>query len=545
LNIPLAFRDYYNYLEKKIPYEVAEKIFYAQNYEDPPMRGRQSVNPLNKLGFSIAREMAGDVKITELGNKFLSGDYDIGFIFFKSLLKIQFPNLWSEDFSEKENFNVMPFIAVLHLIYRLNKKSKKKGLDKTEFSVFVPTLINYNLIDEYLEKIIEFRESKDQKNYILNFVREFYETEKVPGKKINNLFDYGDNIMRYFRLTRYFKVSMDPLGYYWNIDIEPLRIVEVEQLLGMYSGKALEFKGSEEYLNYISNIAKPELPWEKEDNLRKIANSVKSIIVNFVNENKITLTQSEHEILTEDVQKMNKEQIECYISRLRSMGLKLKEQVKKLSLMDNLTKIEEIILVLQDFKRLKKYEPEHFEKLIVEVLKIINDEILIKPNYPVDDDGEPINHSPGNKADIECYYSKFKMVCEVTLNTSKLQWIQEGQPVMRHLRDFEIKNKDSDIFCIFIAPQIHKDTYSQFWISVRYEYDGFPQRIVPLTTSQFAILLKTLLELIKKGKRLGNKDLYELYSIIISKSNQLNSFSEWIASIEETLINWRQKVLML
>ena len=81
--IPQEYIHYYEKPELKIPYEVAEKIFWAQEYEDPSMRGRQSVNPLNKLGFSIAREGFGGIKITELGNLFLSGEYDIGFVFFK------------------------------------------------------------------------------------------------------------------------------------------------------------------------------------------------------------------------------------------------------------------------------------------------------------------------------------------------------------------------------------------------------------------------------------------------------------------------------
>ena len=83
---------------------------------------------------------------------------------------------------------------------------------------------------------------------------------------------------------------------------------------------------------------------------------------------------------------------------------------------------------------------------------------------------------------IECYYQTFKAICEVTLNTSKLQWVQEGQPIMRHLRDFEVQHRGDEIFCVFIAPRIHNDTYSQFWISVKYEYNGLPKKIVPLTT---------------------------------------------------------------
>jgi len=293
LNIPLKFRKYYENPETKIPYEVAAEVFHAQNYEDPPMRGRQSVNPLNKLGFSMAREGSGSIIITELGNKFLEGDYDIGFIFFKSLLKLQFPNPWSADFSEKEGFNIMPFIGVMRLIYELNQKSEKRGLDKTEFSIFVPTLINFSQIDEYVEEILKFRKERNKDRYTLNFAKKFYETKKVPDKKINNLFDYGDNIMRYFRLTRYFKISMDPLGYYWNVDIEPSRKVEIEQLLDMYSGKSFKFKILADYLNYLSDITMPVLPWEKKENLEKVAQSLKNAINDLAEKENLQIPQDE------------------------------------------------------------------------------------------------------------------------------------------------------------------------------------------------------------------------------------------------------------
>lgn len=542
LNIPLEFRKYYEELQTEIPYEVAEEIFYSQKYKDPPMRGRQSVNPLNKLGFSISRECSGPIIITELGNKFLEGDYDIGYIFFKSLLKLQFPNPWSIDFSEKEGFNIMPFVAVMHLIDRLNKKASKKGLDKIEFSVFVPTLISFDLIDEYVEKILEFRKQKNTDKYIINFAKEFYETERGLDKKINNLFDYGDNIMRYFRLTRYFKVFMDPFGYHWNIDLEPSRKVEIKQLLDMYSGESFRFKTLTDYLSYLSDITKPTLPWEKKENLEKVAQSLKDIIINLIEKENLQLTQNEQKILLTDIQILNKSQLENYISHIRDLNLELKDRLKKIKLKGDLNRIEEIIITLRDSKKLKKYQPEQFEKLITEALKIINDEIAIKPNYPVDDDGEPVSHSPGNKPDIECYYPTFKAICEVTLNTSKLQWVQEGQPIMRHLRDFENQHQDSEIFCVFIAPQVHHDTYSQFWISVKYEYNGFPQKIIPMTTEQFAILLETLLKLIKQEKRFSHKDLYSLYSMIINESKRLASFSEWAIFISKAVKEWQQRM---
>lgn len=82
----------------------------------------------------------------------------------------------------------------MHLIHKLNKSFVKRDLDKTKFSIFVPPLINFNRIEEYTEKILEFRKKKNKKGYIFNFVKEFYGAKTVPAKKINDLFDYGYKI---------------------------------------------------------------------------------------------------------------------------------------------------------------------------------------------------------------------------------------------------------------------------------------------------------------------------------------------------------------
>ena len=63
-NIPQSHRGLFDDLTREIPYDIAKEVFTYQGYVDPAMRGRQSVNPLNKLGFSVAKESLGKVKIT-------------------------------------------------------------------------------------------------------------------------------------------------------------------------------------------------------------------------------------------------------------------------------------------------------------------------------------------------------------------------------------------------------------------------------------------------------------------------------------------------
>lgn len=109
--IPQEHREAFRNLDAALSYEAAEEIFVANKYEDPPMRGRQSANPLSKLGFAIARGGHGAIRITDLGKRFLSGEYDVGEVFFKSLLKPQYPKSRHKGgFSRNHGFNVLPLV---------------------------------------------------------------------------------------------------------------------------------------------------------------------------------------------------------------------------------------------------------------------------------------------------------------------------------------------------------------------------------------------------------------------------------------------------
>ncbi len=93
---------------------------------------------------------------------------------------------------------------------------------------------------------------------------------------LKNLKDYGDNAIRYFRLTRFLYIRGK--GFY--VDLEPRRAVEIENLLKFDDASSKEFKNKAEYLNYISNIAEPQLPCESQNELIKIVNMKKDIIYN-------------------------------------------------------------------------------------------------------------------------------------------------------------------------------------------------------------------------------------------------------------------------
>jgi hypothetical protein len=182
------------------------------------------------------------------------------------------------------------------------------------------------------------------------------------------------------------------------------------------------------------------------------------------------------------------------------------------------------------------------EKYITLGLNALNDALRIRPNYLVGDDNEPTNTAPAGKPDIECFYDTFNAICEVTLLNGRDQWYNEGQPVMRHLRNFEESNSEKPSYCLFVAPNIHRDTINTFWYSVKYDYEGVKQKIIPLSINQFIELLEILVIIKESGKRFLHNHLTELYESII-QIDELNSSNEWLESIPQRIESWKGGIL--
>ena len=554
--------QFYNGLSKKhikllsspdpISYKEAEEIFYSKNYETPAMRGRQSINPIKKVG--LARIEFGKIKITPLGKYLLKENYDLGEMFFRSFLKWQLPNPTSDDFKSEDGFCIKPFIATLHFIKAVNEKwqalgREPKGISKDEFALFVPTLINYREIDEQAQKIIYLRllydgkKQQEQKKiiekYRIKFIKEFLKTsnKRTIEHIASNLRDYGDNALRYFRLTRYFFIRGE--GFY--IDLEPRRNVEINSLLKIDNAKPLAFESEDKYLDYISDINQPVLPWETASELQQIILTITKDIENYLSYLKAK-NLSTPDFKSKEIISLSKEDLKIYIEELRDF----RRSLKNIEIRDEsqyLDKIKEYIEQLKHIYRSSAKKSIELERLAALALNALNDALSIKPNYPVGDDDEPTFTAPANKPDIECFYEKFNAVCEVTMLKDRLQWINEGQPVMRHIRDFESMNTGKETYCLFVAPQIHRDTVNTFWNAIKYEYEGSKQKIIPMTITQFVILLETLLALKKKGLHFKHAELLRLYEQIIEMSEEATRSDEWVEKIPEAITSWKNTLL--
>lgn len=518
--------------------EIIEEILRLKDYTDFAMRGRQSLNPLTKFGFVIIRD--GILKITDLGRKLISSEKDAGDVFLKSFIKWQIPNPANDDFDDSGDYEVVPFVAMLKLIsevkrFETERGEKSKGISKREFSLFVPSLIKYTDIENYARKIIDLRDLQKNKtkqerkeirdSYRYQFAVEFLGTsEKAKTDKLlTNLRDYGDNAVRYFRLTKFIRIRGN--GFY--IDLEPNRHTEIEALFESNFYKPKHFTNKEEYIAYMADDNLPVLPWQTKTKLSEIVKGVYADVKGLQSNLGITVLDKK------DISSMSESGLMSYIDDLRETRKNLQEK-------DNHIKSQPVSSIAQYIEQLEKIfefenRPLMLEYLSTMGLHSLNDAKEIKPNYPVGDDNEPTSTAPGGMADIECFYEGFNMICEVTMLNGRDQWFNEGQPVMRHLRDFENSNRNS--YCIFIAPTIHADSAETFHIANTIGYKGSKQKIAPITIKQFVELLKTLKQMREENKQFTHNNLKSLVDNIAESANNINS-DEWIANTQNIINSW-------
>lgn len=530
----------------RLTYGEALAIFESKNYQDPAMRGRQSFNPHKKLGF-VYLDTDGVLRLTELGRYFLSDGYDLPEIFFKSFLKWQIPNPDSKDYTIEDGYNIKPFVGLMHLIDKVNSKweelgNQRKGISKNEFTLFGPTLVNFNDVDSYANKIIGLRKQQQGKtqreqteiynNQSKQFAADFLNTNDATkiNRLLSNLRDYGDNAIRYFRFTNLLYIRGG--GFY--IDLEPRRSTEIKMLLDYDDGSAVEFANLTDYQQFLADISLPELPWETRHKYPEIVSELVTDIQ--AKETKLDLPSA----VPLNTFGTSSEGYKNYVRLLRSYRRELQEKDVHRYAQD-ISNLKECIATLEDIHSFDD-RPVLLEKLATMGLHALNDAINIQPNYPVGDDNQPTFTAPANVPDIECFYEKANSICEVTMLTSRDQYYNEGQPVMRHLRDFESRNSEKPSYCLFIAPSIHRDTINTYWYAVKYDYEGRQQKIIPLTISNYVTILKTLVAIKNAGNQIKHTDLISLYDEVVGKTRQVSSSQEWAKSIPSIINEWSSRL---
>jgi len=470
-----------------ISFELARDIVAAKNYVGgPEMRGRQAIQPLLKTGLVKSEPT---VQITPLGSALVDGKISFQEVMLNWALKWEMPTPGDTKFTLAKGYNIKPFVGTLALIQKVNEKAIASGLNavgiaRNEFDLFAPTLIDWQRIDEFAERIIKFRKAgkgldsaraklEAQRSAIQEHLTAIAGSEPVTNTNLRSLSDYGDNAIRYFRATSF--IEFRGAGRY--VDVAMGSREQVNQLIANELYKPTGYASEEAYLNTLSDQSAAPPPWNSATNLEKVKQTLRSVLVD-----ELGVDPGELPIVTatQPVRVTGED------DEIRSLKATLKQvrlaQMKAESRTQNFVNsfIAEYGLLPKNTYVGYLPKPVALEFNAFKTFLSLNDALAVTPNYPTGDDGEPTSTAAGGKTDMIVEYSDFLLSVEVTMESGRNQWAMEGQPVQRHLRKLEDES-DKEAYALFLAPRIHEDTLETFWHSNKHGYQGRGQRIVPMS----------------------------------------------------------------
>lgn len=327
-------------------------------------------------------------------------------IFLNSLVKYQTNNPF-----RRTSTNNAPIPLLINVLKLLNKGTNSSGIHRKELSFFI-CWNNDDYVGLY-KFIINFR-----KKHGFNASSETVYEECLKLLKSKNrkrfkmsqiLKESVDDLIRKLRITGIF--SLRGMGRF--IDLNKMKISTINYIVKKYT-KYKSYKSKYSYYKYVGNldpiiISSKEKKIENFDEIRLIA--LKKFSENYT-----------------------KSQV---FKEIKNLQLNVASKDEYLKLIDAPTRLEFLtsLAIMQKF-------PNY----------------VVKPNYAIDDEGNPTYTAKGGLADIEVYASDLDSLIEVTLMTSKQQAVNEIPAIARHLKEQKGKSDKTHVFSIFVAPYVHVDS---------------------------------------------------------------------------------------
>lgn len=483
-------------------------------------------------------------EFTRAGKEFLDSENPM-FIFQRQLAKVQFPSPLhnSKGF---ENMNVRPLIVVLSMLQKLGR------LTKEEVALFCVTATDENKIDRSIREVIRFREGLLRlkgkarrlayRRHVLNRkIKSVFAKDISSGsvhsrqggedittfykKKRGMLKDYADAAIRYFQATGLFTTDSSSL----KMSIENRN--SIDYLMKYTSKRPLKFKAGSEnirsyVMDYLGNPDVPELYADKPEVQEAIVQNA-MVKVASAGEKKM-LSKRLYEAKTK------KQKLEI-VSKAIETSAKCLRRLKQQEL--ETTPAQHLPNIIDIFKRIGERDDEiidrplAYEWNIWRSFVVLDHAVAIEPFFKLDADGNPSSTAAGNGPDLIIEYQDYWLVVEVTLQAGMRQYETEGEPVTRHVGQFQksrIEQGDTrPVYGLFIADQLQGETVNHFYTLANVKGSKVylkPVRIVPMPRE----VLQTLL---LKYSCFDKAKLKVLLEVAIDSAHNADNEEVWLDSV--------------
>lgn len=496
--------------------------------KDLAFSARDRINRSPKaLGFV---DLKPSIQLTDAGKNFIDEDLCEEALL-RQLLKFQLPSPYHTETTNPDvTFCVKPYLEILRLVYTLEK------VTFDEIMIFGMQLTSYTKFDEVIQKILKFREAKENnRGSYKNFMGKYRDDEifsifsddiqqgntktreskdasvaKFIKTKASNQRDYTDACFRYLRATGLVSISQKGKSLY----ITPEKKAEVEYYLNNIDRKPVFIDSEREYKAYLFNSTVPTLYTDDRDNIIQEL-SVISPGISYSDWDIFALKKELKHKLTE-----------------RKAGI-ISKQVKRLK---DYKEYADVIGTFGDIMNKAYYDtPLMFEWNTWRAMTMLDGGNIVA-NLKFDDNGDPLSTASGNMADIVCDYGKFALAVEVTMQSGQKQYEMEGEPVSRHLAKLK-KETGKEAYCFFIAPKINESCIAHFFVLHKLNLSSYGGEsvIIPLELDVFTKMVE------QSGKATYEPSPEQVhkfckYSMEVAKS--VNNEMEWYEKIRSKALDW-------
>lgn len=479
------------------------------------------------LGFV---DLKPSIQLTDAGKNFIDEDLCEEALL-RQLLKFQLPSPYHTETTNPDvTFCVKPYLEILRLVYTLEK------VTFDEIMIFGMQLTSYTKFDEVIQKILKFREAKENnRGSYKNFMGKYRDDEifsifsddiqqgntktreskdasvaKFIKTKASNQRDYTDACFRYLRATGLVSISQKGKSLY----ITPEKKAEVEYYLNNIDRKPVFIDSEREYKAYLFDSTVPTLYTDDRDNIIQEL-SVISPGISYSDWDIFALKKELKHKLTE-----------------RKAGI-ISKQVKRLK---DYKEYADVIGTFGDIMNKAYYDtPLMFEWNTWRAMTMLDGGNIVA-NLKFDDNGDPLSTASGNMADIVCDYGKFALAVEVTMQSGQKQYEMEGEPVSRHLAKLK-KETGKEAYCFFIAPKINESCIAHFFVLHKLNLSSYGGEsvIIPLELDAFTKMVE------QSGKATYEPSPEQVhkfckYSMEVAKS--VNNEMEWYEKIRSKALDW-------
>jgi len=380
------------------------------------------------------------ITISELGWELLEGTKDAADIYTKAMIGIQANSPARVAILNQSR----PFLNTLFVIREVNKRwsalgNEAKGIHPHELSTFVMSMVDCDY-QKAVEDIMSYRKVYRHKVDIKALQAYISGKGMLPIAE-ETLITYADDVFRKFEMTGLIVKRGAFAGQYY--DFSRYNMGKIEEILEFY--KDYRFESYPDIPSYYHALAKIELPWEKNNTLRKRIIEMKAAVLNMqLNPNN---SYEENEAILDRIfytnalkRAIEKVDIRDVYRELHILSGKLKEKPKYDDIPDSL-RLEYVLALAIG----KKYGTDG-----------------LVSNIMYNEDGRPLHCAASGKCDIMYINPNGSYILEPTMQTGRDQQANsETTNIARHAREEERKLKIS-FRVLMIAPRVHPDVEDWF-----------------------------------------------------------------------------------